>query len=176
MAHGQVRRSSRRIEPAGCRDHRRRKNPMPIVAALQSLGFSPGLKPLAQRLPPSQRPALAKAIAEDWCSRRRLSIAWKPGPRRSCCWATSSRQWASRAAKAWKRCFAPTFANDNKPIGELETNEEQLGFFDRLPESAQVALLEGAIEDTPAFQSEFGGMLDAWSRGDVTGIARDLRP
>ena len=34
-----------------------------------------------------------------------------------------------------------------KPIGELETNVEQLGFFDKLPEKAHSAqLLEGAID------------------------------
>jgi hypothetical protein len=41
-----------------------------------------------------------------------------------------------------------------------------------LPEPAQRALLEGAIEDQKATDTEFSGMLDAWSKGDVKGIAR----
>ena len=49
---------------------------------------------------------------------------------------------------------------------------------DRLPESAQRDLLEGAIENSATMKSEFGGMLSAWTRGDVVGIAntfdRDL--
>jgi uncharacterized protein YbaP (TraB family) len=64
------------------------------------------------------------------------------------------------------------FTNEGKPIGELETNIQQFGFFDRLPEPAQRALLEGAIEDQKATDTEFSGMLDAWSRGDVKGIAQ----
>jgi uncharacterized protein YbaP (TraB family) len=63
------------------------------------------------------------------------------------------------------------FTAQGKQIGELETNVEQLGFFDRLPESAQLALLEGAIEGNGDARQEFGRMLDAWSRGDVKGIA-----
>jgi uncharacterized protein YbaP (TraB family) len=64
------------------------------------------------------------------------------------------------------------FTASNKPIGELETNLEQLSFFDRLPESAQLNLLEGALEPGATVKQDFGGMLDAWSRGDVKGIAR----
>jgi uncharacterized protein YbaP (TraB family) len=64
------------------------------------------------------------------------------------------------------------FTTANKPVGQLETNVEQLGYFDRLPESAQVALLDGAIADEPASNKEFAGMLAAWSRGDVAAIAR----
>jgi uncharacterized protein YbaP (TraB family) len=65
-----------------------------------------------------------------------------------------------------------TFTNEGKPIGELETNLEQFGFFDRLPEKAQDALLEGALDDPKASQDEFSGMLKAWSKGDVQGIAQ----
>jgi uncharacterized protein YbaP (TraB family) len=66
------------------------------------------------------------------------------------------------------------FISDNKPIGELETNFEQLSYFDRLPERAQRALLEGALTDSPATKKQFDGMLKAWSRGDVAGIARSF--
>ena len=38
-----------------------------------------------------------------------------------------------------RRCFATTSPTEGKPIGELETNLEQLGFFDKLPEKAQRA-------------------------------------
>jgi uncharacterized protein YbaP (TraB family) len=64
------------------------------------------------------------------------------------------------------------FLAHNKPIGELETNLEQLSFFDKLPESAQLNLLQGAIEPSASMRQEFGGMLGAWSRGDVRGIAQ----
>src|SRR5205085_6718057 len=64
------------------------------------------------------------------------------------------------------------FTSEGKPIGELETNVEQLGFFDTLPEKAQRELLEGAISRPQDMTKDFGGMLSAWARGDVKGIAR----
>ena len=64
------------------------------------------------------------------------------------------------------------FTSKGKPIGELESNVEQLGFFDTLPERAQRQLLEGAISAPKDMTKDFGGMLAAWSRGDVNAIAR----
>jgi uncharacterized protein YbaP (TraB family) len=65
-----------------------------------------------------------------------------------------------------------SFSTRGKPVGELETNLEQLGFFNQLPESAQRLLLEGALEGGKSADADFNGMLHAWSRGDVAGIAK----
>jgi uncharacterized protein YbaP (TraB family) len=65
-----------------------------------------------------------------------------------------------------------SFVSEGKPIGELESNIEQLGFFDKLPETAQRQLLEGAIDDPKSMRADFHGMLAAWVRGDVDAIAR----
>ena len=70
------------------------------------------------------------------------------------------------------------FATQGKPIGELETNLEQLSFFDKLPENAQRQLLEGSIEEPASMSKDFQQMLASWVKGDVAGIAasfnRDL--
>jgi uncharacterized protein YbaP (TraB family) len=65
-----------------------------------------------------------------------------------------------------------SFTNKGKAIAELESNVEQLGFFDTLPEKAQRQLLEGAISEPGDMDKDFSGMLAAWSRGDVKAIAR----
>jgi uncharacterized protein YbaP (TraB family) len=67
-----------------------------------------------------------------------------------------------------------SFSSEGKPIGELETNAEQLGFFDALPEHAQRQLLEGAIEAPGDTSKEFGKMLSSWTKGDVAAIARSF--
>ena len=57
-----------------------------------------------------------------------------------------------------------------KPIGELETNREQLGFFDALPENAQRQLLEGAIDEPKNMRKDFHGharCLDARRRCEI---------
>ena len=66
------------------------------------------------------------------------------------------------------------FISDGKSIGELESNVEQLGFFDRLSEKAQRDLLLGAIERPRDMTKQFSGMLGAWARGDVAAVARSF--
>ena len=65
-----------------------------------------------------------------------------------------------------------SFAASGKPVDQLETNTEQLTFFDRLPESAQRQLLEGAIENPQAMRTQFDGMLKSWLTGDVDEIGK----
>ena len=145
------------------------KNPTKLMSALASLGLAKGLPPLLERVPPPQRPALAAAIKKSG------------GPEQ-----------AYNSMKTWMAAFLllsnqfkelglsggvegvlrADFLAHDKPIGELETNLEQLSFFDKLPESAQLNLLQGAMEENASMKREFGGMLDSWSRGDVKGIAQ----
>jgi uncharacterized protein YbaP (TraB family) len=66
------------------------------------------------------------------------------------------------------------FEIGHKPVDQLETNAEQLGFFDRLPEAAQRKFLVSVLEDPAAWKDQFAGMLEAWSRGDVKAIAESF--
>ncbi len=66
------------------------------------------------------------------------------------------------------------FLSDGKKIDELESNVEQLAFFDKLSEKAQRDLLEGAIEKPKDMNKQFGAMLAAWARGDVNEIGRSF--
>ncbi len=122
------------------RDHRRRQGS-------DEAGRDPDQARLLQQRPADRhaRPARPRSRRSRRRSpraafRARRSTRWKPGPRPSCCSATSSRTSASRATRVSKRTLRTSFTSAGKPIGELETNAEQLGFFDTLPESAQRAL------------------------------------
>ena len=66
------------------------------------------------------------------------------------------------------------FTDSKKSIGQLETNAEQLGFFDRLSEDAQRKFLIAMLDGAANMDSEFAGMLAAWTRGDVAGIAKSF--
>lgn len=70
------------------------------------------------------------------------------------------------------------FEDGGKKIGQLETNAEQLSYFDTLSEDAQRKFLADVLEDPSSLKVQFGGMLEAWSHGDVKAIAdsfnRDL--
>ena len=149
------------------------KNPMALMAVLARMAFSPGLPPLAERVPPAKRAALRDAIKksgipasafdkmETWAAAFMLL-------------GNQFRDLGLKGGEGVEAVLRNSFTTDGKPIGELETNAEQLGFFDALPENAQRQLLEGAIEAPGDTQKDFKGMLASWARGDVNAIAKSF--
>jgi uncharacterized protein len=150
------------------------KNPQKLMAALASLAFNtPNLPPLAQRVPPAKRAALAAAVKKSGFPPQALDKMET--------WAAAItllgnqyRDMGLKGDEGVEIVLRNTFTSEGKPIGELESNVEQLGFFDKLPESAQEQLLEGSIDDSTAVTKEFHDMLSAWVRGDVRAIARSF--
>ena len=64
------------------------------------------------------------------------------------------------------------FAKDsNKPVSGLETLEEQLGFFDKLPETQQVAFLNSVVKDMDKLGPTLDKMVVLWAKGDPDGLA-----
>lgn len=149
-------------------------NPAPFAATMMRMATdTPGLPPVLDRVPAEKRAALATAIA-----RARMSPAALD---RMETWAVALallgpqfRAMDLRQEEGVEMKLKARFAAAGKPIGQLETNEEQLRFFDRLPESAQRTLLLGTLESPAAVSKQFGGMLSAWGRGDVAEIARSF--
>ena len=148
------------------------KDPTKVMSAMASLAFNqPNLRPLAQRVSAAKRPALEAAIKKSGFPPQAFD--------RMETWAAAFillgnqyREMHLKGDSGVEAVLRDTFNTEGKPVGELETNLEQFGFFDRLPEKAQEALLEGAIDDSKSADAEFTGMLSAWSKGDVQGIAR----
>jgi len=147
------------------------KNPAKLMAALAGLAFTKGLPPLAERVPEAKRPALAAAIKKSGFPPAALDMMET--------WAAAfmllGAQFKAldlKAGEGVEMVLRSEFSGRGKPIGELETNVEQFGYFDRLSEKAQRSLLEGAIEDGPGVKDTFNDMLSAWSRGDVRAIAK----
>ncbi|HET9811735.1 MAG TPA: TraB/GumN family protein [Sphingomicrobium sp.] len=147
------------------------KNPQALAAELAKLGFSPGLPPLANRIHPMKRPLLEAAIAKTGIPR--------PVFDRMETWAAAFtllgvqfKALGLEGEHGVEQTLREAFATAAKPVGQLETNAEQLGFFDALPAEAQRALLEGSIENPQAMSGDFTQMLRAWATGDVETIAR----
>lgn len=63
------------------------------------------------------------------------------------------------------------FSRAKKPISGLETIEQQLGYFDRLPEAAQRAMLASVIEESDNARIAFEELFNAWLSGDVNKLA-----
>lgn len=153
------------------------KNPAVLMQALSSLAVRNNLPPLRDRVSADKRPALDAAIKasglpvqaydrlETWAAAFLLLGA-------------QFRSIGLESAEGVEMVLRKDFQSKGKTIGALESNVEQLGYFDRLPEEAQLALLEGALSDNKDMNQEFGAMLEAWASGDVERIAltfdRDL--
>ena len=148
-------------------------NPAATLSELFKLAVTEGLPPLTERVAPEKKAALEEAMTksgiptpvydkmETWAAAFMLlgvqfkNLGLDPG---------------SGVESALKK----QFQDGGKTVGQLETNAEQLGFFDRLSEKAQREFLVAVLDDPKSMDAEFGSMLAAWSRGDVKGIAESF--
>ena len=150
------------------------KNPQKLLQAMTALAFNtPNLPPLSERVSPAKRTTLAEAVRKSGLQPQAFDKMET--------WAAAfillGNQFKDLGLKGQEGVeivLRSTFTSEGKPIGELESNFEQLSFFDKLPESAQRELLEGAIDGGDSMKKEFHEMLAAWARGDVKGIARSF--
>lgn len=148
------------------------KNPGKLMAAMASIGFDDKLPPLAQRISPEKRPALAKAIAASGVP----AAAFDRMKTWTAAFLLLGQQFKKIGLKGpdgVEAVLRNKFTSEGKPVGELESNVEQLGFFNMLPEAAQRALLEGAVDEQKgAMDSQFNAMLKAWGDGNVAAVAK----
>jgi len=148
-------------------------NPAATMGELFKLAISPNLPPIMDRVPPDKKAALQTAIAQSGVPAEALD--------RLETWAAAfillGVQYQSLGldpASGVESTLKKQFEVGHKPVDQLETNAEQLGFFDRLPEEAQRKFLVSVLEDPAAWKDQFAGMLEAWSRGDVKAIAESF--
>jgi uncharacterized protein len=147
------------------------KNPAAFAGELARMAIRPGLPPLVERVPASKRDALLATVTKSGVPIVALDQMET--------WAAAFmllqvqfQQLGLTGSDGVENVLRTRFTSAGKPIEQLETNSEQLGFFDALPESAQRELLEGAVEDPATAKKQFDSMLEAWAKGDVEEIAR----
>ena len=148
-------------------------DPAATLGELFKLAVSPGLPPLAQRVKPEKRAALTAMIAKSGIPAATLD--------RIETWAAAFlllgvqfQDLGLEPGSGVETALKKQFVAGGKSIGQLESNAEQLGFFDKLSEPAQREFLEGVLDDSASAKGEFQVMLDAWSRGDIAGVARSF--
>jgi uncharacterized protein len=148
-------------------------DPSATLGELFKLAISPGLPPLAERVAPEKRAALATAIQKSGVPAAAFDKMET--------WAAAFLLLAGQfkdlgldSGSGVESVLKKQFVDGGKPIGQLETNAEQLGFFDTLSEGAQRDFLEGVLDDAAATKDEFGQMLRAWSKGDIAGVAKSF--
>jgi len=147
------------------------KNPQQLMSTFAGMGFARGLPPLTERVSPDKRPALITAMQH--CGLQGAYVdqmkTWAAAFMLLNC---QFRDLGVTGTEGVENVLRENFIGSGKPIGELESNALQLGFFDKLPEPDQRALLEGSIEQPADMSKEFDSMLKAWAKGDVEQISR----
>lgn len=58
-----------------------------------------------------------------------------------------------------------------KPVAGLETLSQQLGFFDALPETQQIAFLNSVVKDLDKLGPQLDKMVAQWAKGDPDALA-----
>jgi uncharacterized protein YbaP (TraB family) len=147
------------------------QHPQAFASAFAQLALSPTpLPPILDRVSAAKRPALTAAIAKIGANPAQFG--------RVKTWAVAFQllglqftQMGLEGQEGPESILRKEFATGQKPVGELETVKQQLGFFDSLSENAQRTFLEGTIDSPVDTNKEFGRMLSAWTRGDVREIA-----
>ena len=146
------------------------KDPAVLGGVMAKLGVSPGLPPLLDRVPPKSRAKLAKAVTESGVPLAALDKleTWAAGLALS---ASAIGKLGVGREDGAEAALTDRFARAGKPVSGLETPEQQLGYFDGLPEAAQRKFLVSIAEDASDPAKEFAAMIAAWRSGNVRQIA-----
>lgn len=149
----------------------------PEESIMQQLVIKMAMNPtgptLTEKLPADKREAYARAMADvgiaptvfdrfdPWMAAITLSVAGLPklgyDPN------SGADKVLTVAAKA-----------ANKPVQGLETIEQQLGYFDGLPEPLQVKFLVSTVDDYSKTAEVLGKMIQTWSAGDPEALGRTM--
>ena len=151
--------------------------PQSLADDFRKLGARDGLQPFLYRFEAKNRPAIAAAIVKSGIPASRYDQLET--------WAATltlvGRQAGSsgfKGADGVETVLMKNFLRAGKPVGQLETNVDQLSMYDGLSEQAQLSMLTGMIGDPGARARSVRGQLDAmvgtWVSGDVDGIAQSF--
>ena len=134
-----------------------------------SLAQSPGLPPLAERLPADLRPRLADLLERGGMEASAFAAQES--------WAAAIGlariEAAGDPANGVDRALIADFAG--RPVRELEGLRGQLSIFDGLPEPAQRRMLEAVVRESTREGRDPERLLRAWLAGDVVAIEQSTR-
>ncbi len=141
-------------------------NPAAAAAVMMKLAVSPNLPPLLDRVPADKRAALT-AVATKTGVPMAVFDKLETWAGAFILLGVTMKELGLDPASGVETSLKTEFKAAKKPIGQLETNAEQFGFFDTLPEAAQRKFLESVLDDPAKGKAQFNEMLSVWTRGDV---------
>ena len=144
-----------------------------MTGLIQREGMLHAAPTLTERLPAAERPVLAR-----WMGQIGLPAAsydrMRPWLAATVLQVQSLQRVGYDPASGPETVLSAAARAAGKPVSGLETVEQQIGFFAGLSDGAQVAMLDETLDEMPTLQRSMGRMVDEWSRGETTAIAREL--
>lgn len=136
----------------------------------EDMALSPGLPPIEARIPARDRPTLAALMKRGGLTGPTLSEheSWAAALVLS---TVVQSQLGVTGGNGVEPALTAAFRAAGKPVGGIETLEEQFGMFDRLPEPVQRGLLVETIAESRNARQDYDRMLRAWLGGDMATIA-----
>jgi len=144
-------------------------DPQSAAKIFSRLAVSPGQEELGARINPSLRDDLNRIIDASDLPKRSLNRMETWAAALSLASAQTKGLGLSSSGGVEKK-LAAQFATAGKPIEALETIEQQLGYFDQLPEAQQRQILTSVVEDSRDAQQAFEQLFNAWMSGDIDQI------
>lgn len=134
------------------------------AAVFRELSVTPGLPLLAARVPPEHRAAATRLAKEAGLppAQQQRTESW------AAALMLARVDAAGDPANGVDRALIADFAG--RPVHELEGVRGQLGIFDRLPQTAQRALLEAVITASETGPTEAEALRRAWLAGDLAAL------
>ena len=145
-------------------------NPQELGQLMARMGFARDLPPILQRVTPDKRPTLQRMIARSGVPESAFDMmeSWAAGLTLYSLTASDLGLTGEAGAEADLRA---AFTLAGKGIEQLETNEQQLSYFDNLSPEAQGVFLDSVVASPETVKGMFADMLAAWTRGDTEAIA-----
>ena len=141
-----------------------------IARTMLPLAIDQSGRTLSSRLDPEQLAAYQAAMASVGLPAAQFDMfeAWFPAITLSVLPLTKLGYDPEQGAEKQLTRFAKSAG---KPVSGLETLGEQLGFFDTLPETQQVAFLNSVVKDLDKLGPQLDKMVVLWAKGDPDGLA-----
>lgn len=141
-----------------------------LAGLMAKIGMTPGQPPLLDRVPANKRAALQAVVdkakiplvvldrLDTWAAALALT-------------AQSTQAAGLSNDEGAEAQLTSRFEKSGKPVSGLETPEQQLGYFDTLPETVQRRFLVSVADDDAKAMDDLQAMIAAWQSGNVKKIA-----
>lgn len=140
-----------------------------VATVFTKLGQTPGQPALSDRVPADLH-AKADALQSDTGLADAQMANLESWAAALTFAAASTRHLGISSDHGVEHVLTERYGQAGKPISGLETVEQQLSYFDRLPEDDQREMLRAVIRDADKAESAFRTLLSAWLAGDVKAL------